>query len=387
MGTSSSLSAQRIYLDNAASTPLAAEAMDAMLPYLTTHTGNPSSTHREGRILRVAIEQARSDIAACLGVAPSCLYFSSGGTEANNAALHALLHCVDIQVLITSQLEHACVRLFLENASKKYKLRLRYVENKKDGTISIEDLQKKLEESQGKNVLLSLMHANNEIGNLTPWEEVATTLSPSVLFHSDTVQSMGKYDLTLQNHDYLHAAAASAHKFHGPKGVGFFYLHPSLSKHPLLLGGEQEQKMRAGTENVAGIVGMAKAFSIAHARLAERKQSIQLLKDNMIKQLKALPFPVTFNGSKAPTHHAYHVLNVSFPSYKDTQTLCQLLDIEGIAASAGSACASGALQRPHLLSYIDLPPDGGYVRFSFSHQNTQKEVEDTVKKIKDIMAP
>ena len=375
----------RAYFDNAASTPLLPEVLEAMVPYMTQHVGNPSSTHQAGRVLRVAIESARRRIADCLGTSPACIYFTSGGTEANNAALHAMLSS-DVTAVISSPLEHACVRASLAYMTKQKKIPLLHVENKGDGSIDLPALGARLAAHSKGRVLLSLMHANNEIGNLTSWAQVAEQLPrDGVLFHSDAVQSVGKYDLSLDACDYLHAMTASAHKFHGPKGVGFFHLHPALDKEPLLRGGAQERGMRAGTEYVAGIVGMAEALSLACRALPSRRQKVQSLKERMKERLQALPTEVVFNGDPSPERSLYNLLSVSFPSYQDAQTLCQRLDMEGIAVSAGSACASGALQASHVLTHLDTPPDCGAIRLSFSHLNTEEEVDRTAEKIKEIV--
>ncbi|WP_183559788.1 cysteine desulfurase family protein [Mucilaginibacter sp. SP1R1] len=371
----------KIYLDNAATTPLDKQVFEAMTPYLLEYFGNPSSLHQHGRLVKKAIESARSTIATLLNAAPNEIIFTSGGTEADNTAILSAVRSQGIQRVITTPFEHHAVLHTLKLLEKNNEIKLDILDVDSPGNIDLQQLQLLLE-LHGPS-LVSIMHANNEIGNLNNIELIGDICkSYGAVFHSDTVQTMGHYRHDLQKLN-THFLAASAHKFHGPKGIGFIYCNNDIKLSRLLHGGGQERQLRAGTENIHGIIGMAKALEIAYNNIDEHQQYIQSLKDRMIAKLSNQIEGVTFNGNSANAAKSlYTVLSVSLPQNATDQDLLQFLDNNQISVSGGSACSSG--NASHVLKAIGHDPLKDTVRFSFSKFNTTNEIDFVVDKLTEL---
>lgn len=373
----------KIYLDNAATTPLDKEVLDEMIPYMTEHFGNPSSTHGFGRKTRAAIEAARKSVAKALNVSPSEIFFTSGGTEADNQAIRCSIHDMGIRHAITTKIEHHAVLHTLEALAADGIIRLSFVNLTPAGHVDLKHLDQLL--SENERTLVSLMHANNEIGNLLPMKDVGEICARyNAVFHSDTVQTMGHYAMDLQKIN-VHFVTCAAHKFHGPKGVGFLYVNGNMKINPLIYGGSQERNMRGGTENLYGIVGLAKALEIANRDLEQHQQHITGIKKYMVEQLKDAIPGIEFNGS-CLDNCLYTVLSVRFPQTDNAEMLLFNLDIAGIAASGGSACTSGSDQGSHVLRGIGADVTRPSVRFSFSKYTTKDEIDYTVSKLKELFA-
>ena len=371
----------KIYLDNASTTPIDPEVLDAIIPVLKDQFGNPSSIHSFGRQTRTAIENSRKMVAKLLNVSPSEIFFTSGGTEANNMALRCGVTDLNLTHAITSAIEHHAVLHTLEMLEKKRGLKLSFVKLKKNGHIDIEHLEELLKTNSRS--LVSLMHANNEIGNLLSLKQVSEICTRyNAVFHSDTVQTMSHYKIDLQT-TKIHFVTCSAHKFHGPKGIGFLYINGDIKINPLLYGGAQERNMRGGTENVYGIVGLAKAMEIAYRDMETHQQHVQGLKSYMISQLKQHLPDIDFNGD-CHNSSLYTVLNVLFPPSKNAEMLLFNLDIAGIAASGGSACTSGSNQGSHVLKAINADQTRPSIRFSFSKFNTKEEIDFCISKLMEL---
>jgi len=371
----------KIYFDNAATTALDKEVLDAMLPFMTEHYGNPSSIHSFGRKTRAAIEGSRKIIAKSLNVSPSEILFTSGGTEADNMAIRCCIHDLGIKHAITSKIEHHAVLHTLEALEYEGLIKLSFVKTSADGHIDLNHLDQLL--SENERTFVSLMHANNEIGNLISLEIVGEICSKyNAIFHSDTVQTMGHYAMDLQKIN-IHFITCAAHKFHGPKGVGFLYVNSKIKITPLIYGGSQERNMRGGTENLFGIIGLGKAIEIAMRDLTEHQNHITAVKDYMVEQLKASIPGVEFNGS-CQNDCLYTVLNVLLPHTDKAEMLLFDLDIKGIAASGGSACTSGSDVGSHVLRGIGVDVTRPSVRFSFCKYNTKAEVDVAVNALKEI---
>jgi cysteine desulfurase len=369
-----------VYLDNAASTPLDKEVLDAMMPYMQGHHGNPSSIHAHGREVRSAIEKSRKTVASLLNTSPSEIFFTSGGTEADNMALRGHIRSFGISHVVSSPIEHHAVLHCLEDLQHAGIIRLSLLQPDERGIFSMDELDKLLKENPFS--MVSLMHANNELGNINDLEEIGRIcFRNQAVFHSDTVQTIGHLPIDLQKIQISYIAG-SAHKFHGPKGTGFLYANANHKISPLIFGGAQERNMRGGTENVYGIVGLAKAMEIAYRDLEKDRKYIQGLKESMISKLKEKVKDISFNGESAdPEKSLYTILNVSLPASEDNEMLLFNLDIHGISVSAGSACASGTDVGSHVLRCIHADPDRGHVRLSFSKYNTEEEVDYVVSKL------
>jgi cysteine desulfurase len=373
----------RVYLDNAATTPLDKEVFDTMAPFMLEHFGNPSSIHSHGREVRSAIEKARKTVAELLNTSPSELFFTSGGTEADNSAIICSIRTLGIRHAISSPIEHHAVLHCLENLEKNGEIKLSLLSVDKKGHIDLNELEALLKKYP--NSLVSLMHANNEIGNLNDIETIGELCEKyDAVFHSDTVQTMGhyKHDLSKLKANFI---VGSAHKFHGPKGIGFLYVNSKLKITPLIHGGAQERNMRGGTENVYGIVGLAKALEITYREMADHRSHIEILKKHMISRLSESIDGVQFNGDSANLDKSlYTVLNVSLPSSDMNDMLLFNLDINKISASGGSACSSGTNIGSHVLRSINCDPDRGAVRFSFSKFNKTEEIDYVVEKLAEL---
>jgi cysteine desulfurase len=363
-----------VYLDNAATTPLDPEVLDAMLPYLAQHFGNPSSLHGPGRQVRSAIEQARKSVATLINAAPSEITFTSGGTEADNYAIFGGVRSLGLRHAITSPLEHHAVLHPLQALAKSGETALSYLRHDAQGRLDLAHLEELL--ATHPRTFVSLMHANNELGNINDIKEIGEICARhDAVFHTDTVQTMGHYRHDVQQLSN-HFLVGSAHKFHGPKGVGFLYRRGGVEVGPLIHGGAQERNVRAGTENVYGIVGLAKALEMACHSIAEHQHHIQGLKNRLISQLTAGIAGVQFNGLSAEADQSlYTVLSVSLPPSSISEMLLFSLDINRVAASGGSACTSGAQLGSHVLQALGTATDRPTVRLSMSKLNTEAEVD------------
>ncbi|MEQ8361247.1 MAG: cysteine desulfurase family protein [Cyclobacteriaceae bacterium] len=372
-----------IYLDNAATTPLDPEVFEAMKPFLLQDFGNPSSTHSHGRKVRSAIEMGRKRIAEMLNCTPGEIIFTSGGTEADNAILVSSIHTYNIKHAISSSIEHHAVSHTLEVLAKEGVIELHLVKLDESGNVDYNDLERLMKAYPG--ALVSLMQANNEIGNLLDIDRVAELVNRyNGYFHSDTVQSVGHYRHDLKKLK-IHAMTAAAHKFHGPKGIGFMYINKDKKIQPFVHGGAQERNMRGGTENTFGIVGLTKAMEIAYHDLEHHAEYIKGLKAKMIELLKENIPGVTFNGASGDLDNSlYTVLNVSFPESEENEMLLFNLDMIGISASGGSACSSGASTGSHVLNALYPGSKRGAVRFSFSKFTKPEDIEQTVEKLAEL---
>ncbi|MCA4897592.1 MAG: cysteine desulfurase family protein [Bacteroidota bacterium] len=373
----------RVYLDNAATTPLDPEVFEAMKPFMLEDFGNPSSTHAHGRKVRAAIESARKKVAELLNCTPGEIIFTSGGTEADNTLLCNSISTYGIQHAISSPIEHHAVTHTLETLAKKGLVQLHHVQLDEKGHVDLVHLENLLREHP--KALVALMHANNEIGNLLDLEKVGELCTQySSYFQSDTVQTMGHYRHDLKKLK-VHGLTAAAHKFHGPKGVGFMYINKDKKIQQLIHGGAQERNMRGGTENVYGIIGLAKALEICYREMAEHENHIKKLKSHMIEKLRETIPGVSFNGDSANLEKSlYTVLNVSLPESEENDMLLFNLDLQGISASGGSACSSGASTGSHVLGALYPNSKRGAVRFSFSKNNTLPEIDFAVEKLADL---
>lgn len=372
-----------IYFDNAATTAIAPEVFDAMMPYMREHFGNPSAIHSFGRRTRAAVEQARRKVAGILNCAPGDIVFTSSGTEADNMVLRCGVRDLGVRHIITSPIEHhavehTAVELDADQRAVTHFVKLTELGHPDEGHL--EDL---LKATQGQGVLVSLMHANNEIGTRIDLERIGGLCRKyGAYFHSDTVQTMGHYRFDLERLpvDFITCAA---HKFHGPKGVGFLYMRNTAILKPMISGGAQERNMRAGTENIHGIVGLAAALELAYADLDEHQRHVQGLKDLMKRRLQEEIPGVGFNGDPS-SDSLYTVLNVRFADDGRSEMLLYNLDIEGVACSGGSACSSGSNKGSHVLAALYPERPGANIRFSFSRYNTAEEVEHVVGVLKRI---
>ena len=374
----------RIYLDNAATTPLDKDVMAEMLHVMENAYGNPSSIHAQGREVRTLLEKARKTVAGLLNAVPAEIFFTSGGTEADNTAIRCGIQAFGIRHVITSKIEHHAVEHTLEMLLKQGTIDLvSFVDVDSKGNIDYNHLEELLKNNPRS--FVSLMHANNELGTLTDIDRVGTLCAEyDAIFHCDTVQTMGHY-----RHDVkklkAHFIVCAAHKLHGPKGVGFLYVNHNIKISPMIYGGAQERNMRGGTENVYGIVGLAKALDNAYAHMDEHQTYIQGLKDYMIASLQAEIPGIQFNGETDPEKSLYTVLNVSFPEMEMADMLLFNLDIAGISASGGSACSSGSNIGSHVLTGINADANRPSIRFSFSKYNTKEELDFVVSKLKAIV--
>lgn len=374
---------ERIYFDNAATTSLDPEVLEAMMPYLTEKFGNPSSIYSYGREGRMAVEQARKTVARLLNAHPAEIFFTSGGTESTNTAIAAAIYDLGCRNIISSPIEHHATLHTVEYYREKGDAVVDYVKLLPDGHINLDHLEEMLSRIKAK-TLVTLMHANNEIGNLLDLEATGEICKKyGAVFHSDTVQTVGHYLFDLKKTP-VHFITAAAHKFHGPKGIGMLYINEEVKVHPYIHGGSQERNMRAGTENVYGIVGFARALELAHARMETEKAEILKLRQYMLNQLKCSIPEVAFNGDFSGKY-LYTVLSVSFPKSEKSEMLLLNLDINHICASGGSACSSGAEQGSHVIRAIYPETDRVTVRFSFNRHNSRQEVDRVVAKLKELI--
>ena len=372
----------RVYLDNAATTPIAPEVIEVMVPILTNEFGNPSSSHFYGRQAKASIETSRRKIAKLLNCQPSEIIFTSGGTEADNMALYSSVHQMGVKHIITSVIEHHAIGHTAEAIEKEGLARVSYVKLDSKGNIDLTDLELLLKTED--KTLVSLMHANNEISTLLPLQKVSQLCRKyDAFFHSDTVQTMGHYSFDLQELD-IDFITGAGHKFHGPKGIGFLYINKKAKAEALIHGGAQERGLRGGTENIYGIVGIAKALELAYEDVEGHQEHVQGLKSYMIEQLNSIfSNDIYIHGESEPSKSLYTVLNVCFPKTEKTGMLLFTLDLKGVACSGGSACSSGAVKGSHVLEGINADPNRPNVRFSFSRYTTKEEIDFALKMIKE----
>jgi cysteine desulfurase len=374
---------ERIYFDNAATTDLDPRVLEVMMPYLTEKFGNPSSIYSYGRESRLAIENARKSVGKILNAHPAEIFFTSGGTESSNTAITAAVRDLGCTHIISSPLEHHATLHTIEHLHRRGEAALSYVKVLPNGHIDQEDLEQLLAGAAEK-TLVTLMHANNEIGNILDIHAVGGLCKMyGAIFHSDTVQTVGHFPFDLRNTP-VHFITGASHKFHGPKGVGLLYINENVRIHPYIHGGAQERNMRAGTENVYGIVGFAKALELATAGFEADSVSVKGLKVYMMEQLKRHLKGISFNGDPLG-RSLYTVLSVSFPKTEKSEMLLFNLDIHHICASGGSACTSGVEQGSHVIRAINNNPNQVTVRFSFSKHNTREQVDQVVTMLKELM--
>lgn len=374
---------ERIYLDNAATTSLDPAVLEAMMPYLTKHFGNPSSIYSYGRESRMAIENARKSVAKILNAHPAEIFFTSGGTESSNMAITASVRDLGCKHIISSPIEHHATSHTVEYLYQNGEAALSYVKLLPNGHIDLNDLENLLAESEEK-CLVTLMHANNEIGNMLDIHAVGELCKKhNAIFHSDTVQTVGHFPFNLRNTP-VHFITGAGHKFHGPKGVGMLYINENVKIKPFVHGGSQERNMRAGTENLYGIIGFAKALELATTNYESDSAYITELKLYMMEQLQKNIKGITFNGDPIG-QSLYAVLSVSFPKTEKSEMILFNLDINHICASGGSACTSGADQGSHVIRAINNNPNQVTVRFSFSKHNTKAEIDAVVEKLKELI--
>lgn len=373
----------QVYLDNAATTPMDIQVIDKMTEVMKDIFGNPSAIHGQGRKARAVVEMSRKNIAKLLNCQSTELIFTGSGTEADNMALRCAVNDLNVKDIITSTIEHKAVLDTAKELNIKENINVHYVALEDSGKANLEDLQRLAKKYP--NSLISLMHANNELGSLNDIVAISKIArTNNCYFHTDTVQTVGHYTIDLQAWD-VDFITCSAHKFHGPKGVGFLYKNKGLKIRPIVTGGGQESAMRAGTENVTGIAGLAKALEISNRNIEVKIDAVRRIKNYLIQLLKENIPGVTFNGDISKDGSLYTVLNVSLPPSDKTSTLLYQLDMSGIYASGGSACNSGALGSSHVLEGINHPSDRSVVRFSFSKFTSKEELEYAVRTLKDLI--
>lgn len=378
---------QKVYLDNAATTQVRQEVIQRMQQALAEHYGNPSSTHSFGRSAKTAVEQARKTIAKTLNAQPSEIIFTSGGTEADNMILRCAVRDLGVKTIITSKIEHHAVLHTVEELEKEYSINIWYVDLDEHGNPDLKHLEDLLKKDDSKK-LVSLMHVNNEIGNITDIATVGELCKANeALFHSDTVQSIGHYpwDVQAVNVDFMTAAA---HKFHGPKGIGFAFIRKNSGLKPLIVGGSQERGFRAGTEPFHNIVGLEEAFVKAYEHLDEETKTVKELKKYFVDRiLEAIPGAECNGLSGDLEKSTYTLTNIRLPFDKQKGLMLLFhLDMKGIACSKGSACQSGSNQGSHVLNEIlegeELEKPS--LRFSFSIYNTKEELDYAVNVLKEF---
>ena len=377
---------KKVYLDNAATTPLSEEVIDAMVSVLKNNYGNPSSTHSFGQEAKVLLENVRRQAADYLHVSPAEIVFTSCGTESNNMVLKSCVEHLDVERIISSPMEHKCVAETIMDLKKRKNIEVVYLRPNKKGDIDLNDLEEKLKNSE-KKTLVTLMHANNEVGNLLDIERVAHLCKENnALFHTDTVQTMAHYPLDFSKIP-VDFASCSAHKFHGPKGSGFAFIRKNTKLKSLITGGPQERSLRAGTENVCGIVGLGKALELSLNNMETYRKSMEELKSYTIEKLKETVPGIIFNGRSGEMDQSlYTLVNVLLP-FKEPM-IGMKLDMKGIAISQGSACSSGA-STPSMVMMMLLDEDqmsnGTPLRISFSHLTTKEEIDYFIENLKEIV--
>lgn len=369
----------RVFFDNAATTPVDEEVISVMTSYLRDTFGNPSSTHSYGRDAKAILEESRRKIAKITGAKPSEIFFTSCGTESNNTVLRNAIKHLEVKQIWTTPIEHPSV--YQTSNELESKVKVHFLDLNKDGSVDIEKLKNKFSEINDK-ILISVMHANNEVGIINNLKEIGELCKANnALFHSDMVQTMGHLPINFGEIN-LDFASASAHKFHGPKGVGFMFVRQPHQLKAFITGGSQERGFRSGTENMASIAGMAKALEIATNDIQSDIEHLNSLRQALIDKLK-LNFPSIEFINKIETSLCT-IVSAVFPEEFDTEMLLFQLDMKGICCSGGSACSSGAAKASHVLSHFDIPANRKVVRFSFSKFNTLEEIDYCIDKIKEL---
>ncbi|MBK7805244.1 MAG: cysteine desulfurase [Saprospiraceae bacterium] len=372
----------RIYLDNASTTPMLPEVIDYMTEVMHNDFGNPSSIHQHGRKAKSIIENARKVVAKVINASLGEVFFTSSATEANNMVIKNAVQDLGVQRIISSPTEHHCILHTLDYLTHHHKCEVIYLRVDAYGIIDYQQLEDLLSGTSLK-TLVSIMHGNNEIGTMSDTIKIGQLCHKyGALYHCDAVQTIGKYHIDVQA-SYISFLSGSAHKFHGPKGVGFVFISNENIITPYIHGGAQERNMRAGTENVAGIAGLAKALEIICESTDSNKKKILSLRTLFKDKLLTEFMDITFNGSQEGDFLA-HVLSVSFPPGPKADMLVMNLDIAGISASSGSACSAGIEEDSHVLVAIGHPAERKTIRFSFSPFNTEEEILYTVEKLKEM---
>ncbi len=373
----------RVYLDNAATTAISHEVIKKMTEVMLSNYGNPSSIHAEGRATRSLIEESRKKVATQINASVGEIFFTSGGTESNNMMLNCTVRDLGIERIISSSTEHQSILHTLEHLEQEGKVEVVLLDVCGKGRVGLDELSELLQNSD-KKTLVSLMHSNNEIGTMIDLNEVGEICDQhGAYFHSDTVQTMGHYPIDVST-TKIHFLTGSAHKFHGPKGCGFIYINSNCQFKPFITGGSQERNMRAGTENLYGIVGLAAALELSCNNMQKNREYVEGLRNYFIEQLKVNFDDIQFNGDYMGRGH-FKVLSVSFPPSPKSALMLLNLDIHGISASGGSACSSGAEVGSHVLQSIKADADRKSIRFSFSHYNKMEEIDFVIDKLKSII--
>ncbi|MBN4082090.1 cysteine desulfurase [bacterium AH-315-B15] len=370
----------KVYLDNAATTPMASEVIDEMAAVMKEHFGNPSSIHSFGRTAKGVIEVARRKIAAMINAEPKELIFTSGGTEADNMAIMCAVKDLGVRRIISSKIEHHAVFHTVEQLDG---VEIEWVRLSDTGMVDLDHLKELL--SSGPKTMVSFMHANNEIATLLPHLEVSALCKEfGAVFHSDTVQTMGHHTIDAKTYgaDFM---TCSAHKFHGPKGIGFLWVSKDLKISPMIQGGAQERGLRGGTENIIGIAGLAKALELSLENIQSHIDHVQGLKTYMINELKSRIEGVEFHGEIEPSKSLYTVLNVCFPEFENKSMLLFLLDLDGVACSGGSACTAGSSTGSHVLQGINANMNRPNARFSFSRYTTKEEIDYALEVVEKVV--
>lgn len=375
----------KVYLDNAATTPLAEEVIDAMVGTMKMNFGNPSSTHSFGQEAKILIENVRRQVADYLHVTPAEIIFTSCGTESNNMIIKSSVEHLGVERIISSPLEHKCVSESILDMKSRKGVEVNYIRPNEKGDIDLAKLEELLKASD-KKTLVSLMHANNEIGNIINLKQVAQLCKEyNALFHSDTVQTMAHMNLDFSDIP-VDFASCSAHKFHGPKGAGFAFIRKATGLKGIITGGPQERSLRAGTENVCGIVGLGKALELSLNHMEEYTRHMQDIKDYAIERLSAEIEGIKFNGRSAEKENSLYTVLSGLLPYKNPLIGLQL-DMKGIAISQGSACSSGA-SKPSMVMMMVLSEDEmdhcTPLRISFSHMTTKSDIDALVNALKEI---
>ncbi|OIQ36723.1 MAG: cysteine desulfurase [Crocinitomix sp. MedPE-SWsnd] len=370
----------KVYLDNAATTPMAPEVIDRMAEVMRDNYGNPSSTHSFGRDSKAIIEIARREVAKMINAEAKEIIFTSGGTEADNMAIACAVKDGGVTRIISSTIEHHAVGHSIESMKD---VKADWVNVSDTGQVDMNHLEELLK--TGEKTLVSLMHANNEIGTLLDVKAVSALCKKyGAYFHSDTVQTMGHYQIDVKDlgADFITCAA---HKFHGPKGIGFLFAKKNLNVTPIIQGGAQERGLRGGTENLIGIAGLAKALELATEDVEGHIDHVQGLKTYMMDQLTEKVPGVSFHGETEPSKSLYTVLNVCFPPFENKSMLLFLMDLKGVACSGGSACTSGSNTGSHVLRGINADTERPNTRFSFSRYTTKDEIDYAISIIEEVV--
>ena len=378
----------KVYFDNAATTPMRKEVIESISSVMEECYGNPSSSHAFGRSAKTYVETARKGIANLLNAMPQEIIFTSGGTESDNMILNCAVKDLKVTTLISSSIEHHAVLHALEALKKNHNIKIAYVKLDHKGTIDLNHLEQLLQKDDSKK-LVSLMHVNNEIGNILDLKKVGDMCHKyEALFHTDAVQGIGHFEFNLEELpiDFLSSAA---HKFHGPKGIGFSFVRKNSGLEPFIHGGAQERGLRAGTESVHNIVGMYKALQIAYQNLKKEKKLVASIKNHFKSSLLNIFPEVIFNGcSGEDSVSTYTLINVAFPISQDKASLLDFhLDLKGIACSKGSACQSGSTSGSHVLNTIQSDEIKSWpsLRFSFSVFNTKEEVDYVMNALEEFV--